>query len=283
MHQYRAHISILVAFLLGFTGCGEVVLPHQVLVLGHGGGGFYAVQNPHPPNSRKSIEQAVLVSGADGVEVDVQLSRDGEVVLFHDRRLETSTNRVGYVSEFDLSDLMGMNYRGQIDPLADDRIIGLEETLELLTNASSGLWISLNLQTQREISDQAAYRLRFTEALVHALLPFQGRINVLIESPDRELLKVLLAQWPPAVAVEFFYDAASNPHNIEFANGLKLQGLVSNVHDETEESMELAKASGLEMVLYGLKIRTDVKRALEFAPRMIQADNIPLTLDYLNR
>jgi glycerophosphoryl diester phosphodiesterase len=52
----------------------------RIEVIGHGGAGdFYA------GNSRKSIEQALKI-GVDRIEIDVQRSADGDLVLVHDER-----------------------------------------------------------------------------------------------------------------------------------------------------------------------------------------------------
>ncbi len=56
------------------------------LILGHRGASSLA-----PENSLQGIEKAHEI-GVDGVEVDVQLSADDELVLFHDRDLVRTTN-----------------------------------------------------------------------------------------------------------------------------------------------------------------------------------------------
>jgi glycerophosphoryl diester phosphodiesterase len=47
--------------------------------------------------------------GADGVELDVQLSADGEPVVIHDRRVDRTSNATGYVSEFNASELTSLD------------------------------------------------------------------------------------------------------------------------------------------------------------------------------
>jgi glycerophosphoryl diester phosphodiesterase len=51
----------------------------RLLVLAHRG-----VHDVHPTNTLAAFAAAVA-AGADGIETDVRLSRDGEAVLFHDR------------------------------------------------------------------------------------------------------------------------------------------------------------------------------------------------------
>jgi glycerophosphoryl diester phosphodiesterase len=57
-------------------------------IVGHGGAGDF-----FPGNSQESIEQALKI-GVDRIEIDVQLSADGDLVLVHDERLDISGRKV---------------------------------------------------------------------------------------------------------------------------------------------------------------------------------------------
>lgn len=57
-----------------------------------------------PENTMKAFREAEYAN-ADGVELDVQLSKDGEVVVIHDEKLNRTTNGKGYVKDFTLEEL----------------------------------------------------------------------------------------------------------------------------------------------------------------------------------
>lgn len=48
--------------------------------------------------------------GADALECDVRLTRDGHLVCVHDRRIDRTSNGRGVVSEFELADLYGLDF-----------------------------------------------------------------------------------------------------------------------------------------------------------------------------
>jgi glycerophosphoryl diester phosphodiesterase len=48
--------------------------------------------------------------GADGLECDVRLTRDGHLVCVHDRRIDRTSTGRGVVSDFDLADLGGFDF-----------------------------------------------------------------------------------------------------------------------------------------------------------------------------
>ena len=50
----------------------------------------------YPENTRLAFEKA-LEAGADMIEMDCQLSKDGHVVVFHDERLNRTAKVKGYV------------------------------------------------------------------------------------------------------------------------------------------------------------------------------------------
>lgn len=57
-----------------------------------------------PENTMKAFREAEYAN-ADGIELDVQLSKDGEVVVIHDERLNRTTSGKGYVKDFTLEEL----------------------------------------------------------------------------------------------------------------------------------------------------------------------------------
>ncbi len=62
----------------------------------------------YPENTMLSFEKA-YEAGADGIELDVHLSLDGEVMVIHDESLERTTGRRGCVYEYRRSELEGID------------------------------------------------------------------------------------------------------------------------------------------------------------------------------
>lgn len=61
----------------------------------------------YPENTLLAFEKA-KEAGFDGIELDVQLSRDGELVVIHDEELKRLTGEKGYVWEYTLEELKQM-------------------------------------------------------------------------------------------------------------------------------------------------------------------------------
>jgi len=72
--------------------------------IGHRGTGVTKPGNPWPENSLASFLEAVA-EGADGVELDVELTADGQLVVMHDDTLDRTTTCGGCVSEWALGEV----------------------------------------------------------------------------------------------------------------------------------------------------------------------------------
>lgn len=67
-----------------------------------GASGYY------PENTMIAFEKAIEL-GCDGVETDVQMTSDGELVLIHDEMVNRTTNGNGFVKDYNLKDLRKLN------------------------------------------------------------------------------------------------------------------------------------------------------------------------------
>ena len=75
----------------------------RLLVFGHRGARGYA-----PENTMESFSMAVKM-GADGVELDVHLSKDEELVVMHDDMVDRTTDGHGAVRDFTVEQLKKMD------------------------------------------------------------------------------------------------------------------------------------------------------------------------------
>jgi glycerophosphoryl diester phosphodiesterase len=81
---------------------------------GHGGGQPFVVAHrgasAHRPEHTLTAYELALQEGADGVECDVRLTRDGHLVCVHDRRIDRTSTGTGLVSETTLAELKRLDW-----------------------------------------------------------------------------------------------------------------------------------------------------------------------------
>ena len=76
----------------------------QAKIFAHRGASGYAPEN--------TLEAFALAQqqGADGIELDVQLSKDGVPVVFHDESLKRVSGHAGMIKDFTLEELQRIPY-----------------------------------------------------------------------------------------------------------------------------------------------------------------------------
>jgi glycerophosphoryl diester phosphodiesterase len=84
--------------------------PPRPLVFAHRGFGDLG-----PDNSLYSVERA-LAAGVDGVDVDGQLTKDGELVIFHDLSVDRLTSGTGRVRDKTLAEMLALDLGPRYDP-----------------------------------------------------------------------------------------------------------------------------------------------------------------------
>ena len=106
----------------------------------------------YPENTLLAFQKAIDL-GVDGFEMDVQLSRDGEVVVFHDETLDRVTGYHGYLRDLTVSELKRLDASSGFRGLyGKNEIPTLREFLELV--APTELIVNMELKNNRQYYPQ---------------------------------------------------------------------------------------------------------------------------------
>ena len=109
----------------------------EVLVVMHRGDWRNA-----PENSLRAIENAIAI-GADMVEIDIQKTKDGQLILMHDKTLNRTTNGKGNISDFTLEEIKKLYLKSGIGIRTKHKVPTLEEAMlaakgKILVNIDKG-------------------------------------------------------------------------------------------------------------------------------------------------
>jgi glycerophosphoryl diester phosphodiesterase len=96
------------------------------LIYGHRGASAYA-----PENTLEAFRLAMDM-GADGFELDVHMSRDGELVVIHDETVDRTTDGTGLVRELTLAQLKELDASNGMNAYRGARIPTLGEVFDLI-------------------------------------------------------------------------------------------------------------------------------------------------------
>jgi len=109
------------------------------LIWGHRGASGHA-----PENTLPAFKMAADM-GADGVELDIQQTKDGVIVVCHDETIDRTSSGAGWLKDFTFEELRRLDFSNGNAAYEDVKIPTMEEVFYLL--APTGLTINIELKT----------------------------------------------------------------------------------------------------------------------------------------
>lgn len=99
----------------------------------------------YPENTIMAFSKAMEIEGLSGIELDIQMTKDDEIVVIHDERVDRTTDGIGYVKDFTYSQIRGLSIETGKD--RKERIPSIIEVLELLQERmEDGLLLNIELK-----------------------------------------------------------------------------------------------------------------------------------------
>lgn len=111
----------------------------KIKVWAHRGASGYA-----PENTMDAFRKAIEMK-ADGIELDVNLTKDGEVVVIHDEVLDRVSDGTGRVQDFTCNELKKFNFNKIHPEYEKEEIPTLEEVYQLIK--PTDLTINVEMKT----------------------------------------------------------------------------------------------------------------------------------------
>ncbi|MDD2561946.1 MAG: glycerophosphodiester phosphodiesterase [Eubacteriales bacterium] len=155
----------------------------RTLVCAHRGASGYA-----PENTLEAFQLAVE-QGADAVELDVQLTRDKQLIVAHDERIDRVSDGSGLISMLSLKDIKSHLFNATHPAYLDSRAPTLEEVFDLLM--ATGLVINVELKNSRipyagmeEKCIELARRKGMSKRVIYSSFNHHSLVKVKTIDPD---------------------------------------------------------------------------------------------------
>jgi len=278
----RDVLIFFIAVTLGVTlllGCKKTEFEienlngNQITVLGHGGMG---VKSTYPMNSIESVLKC-LALGANGSELDIQMTKDKVLILFHDEKLSGKTHLQGIVNNLSWDEIKNAYYKET--PYLNYTLVSLEQLLSQIKNIQAYTFtFDCKLYTNQE--DRDKYYIDYCDALIHIIEKYQLENTVCIESQDETFLNYLKQQRPN---YKLFIYPSSFESGFNVALNLNLFGITISTKDITKEQIKLAHQNNLRVAIWNIHSVSDNKEAIRKNPDYIQADNLQNLLNLLKK
>ncbi len=153
-------------------------LNEKPIIIAHRGASTSAPENTIAA-FKKAIEE-----GSDAIELDVRLTKDKEIIVIHDSRLERTTNGRGKVSDYKIADLKKFDNGSWFgNRFYKESIPTLEEVIKV-TNKKVGLNLELKSLPARDQS-------LMIQKCIHLIYKYKIQKNVLLSSFDYSIVKTI--------------------------------------------------------------------------------------------
>lgn len=207
----------------------EYIYKGETLVIGHRGASAYA-----PMNTLPAFELAAN-QGADGIELDVHLSKDGALIVLHDFTVDHTTNGVGLAREMTLAELKNLDAGAKFKTsFVGTRIPTLDEVFEHV----GGRFTVINVEIKSETEQTDG-----VEQVTADCIRRHNMGNRVIVSSFNPLALRRFRQIAPEVPIGYLY-APDYTFLPEIMDALPHEARHPHYSQITAEYMATARASG---------------------------------------
>lgn len=99
----------------------------------------------YPENTLLAFEKAIGLKNLTGIELDIQLTKDGEIVVIHDERVDRTTESIGFVRDYTLAELKKLHIYADVNP--SQQIPTINEVFDLIgPRLKTGMKLNIELK-----------------------------------------------------------------------------------------------------------------------------------------
>lgn len=202
-----------------------------------------------PENTLVAFEKAKEM-GATGIETDVQVTKDGVLVLIHDEKVDRTTDGVGYVKDFTYSEIQKLN-AGYYMKYSSCKIPTVEEALELAKNQ--------NLVINFELKKSCLTFLNIEEKLINTIHKYDMKENVIISSFHLSSL-IKCRNIDPKIKIAYLTTKALN---LAYLKSLDIEILHTNYLITTRKFVSHLKQQNFKINVFTVNKKKYIERLIK--------------------
>ncbi|HWF88630.1 MAG TPA: glycerophosphodiester phosphodiesterase family protein [Pyrinomonadaceae bacterium] len=225
------------------------------LIIGHRGASAVA-----PENTMAAFRETLAV-GADGIEFDVRLTRDGVPVVIHDSTLRRTGRLPDRVADLTWAEIKKVDVGSWFAPsFANETVPNLAELFTLFQSNNSTLYLEMKSESP---SEQRA----LVQACVRAIDEHAFQERVIVECFQLPALKIVSEIEPEIKTVALFEPSFTNPgvlsdqRIISQAKDVGASALALHHRLARESLVRKAKDAGLHVAVWTVDDPAWIERA----------------------
>ncbi len=224
--------------------------PPGIVIVAHRGFSGCAPENTHA-----AFSQAADL-GVEAVECDVRLTRDSEVVVIHDKKVNRTTDGRGAVNSLTLRELKSLDAGAWFHRrFSGERILTLDEALDILQRFQ---WINVEIKADSISRNEAGILVEKTvDRILH-----HGLGKKIILSSFHHPLLVYVRTIAPQIHTAVLYYALLHGNRLPSTLVKKIgaSGFVGGKHEILPSMLRNARKNGIPVFIYTLNTERDLRR-----------------------
>lgn len=264
---------VSIVFLCLFSCTKKVSITNlngdKIGCFGHAGMGSRSV---YPANTLESFKTC-LDRGADGTEMDLQVTKDGVLVIFHNEDLSSVTECGGVIRDLNWSEIDACRVNSLV--FKHLNVISFDEFIQKIKNPHRYTF-TFDCKLTGGSGDDGEYYRRFATSIVETALRHGLQRNIFVENSDPDFLNAIKILNKD---LRLFLLGADYETDIKTVVQNGFYGLSITNSNISAEQIADAHSKNVRVTLYGVETNKQNYTAVEKQPDFIQTDD----LNYLLR
>lgn len=263
----RIKIIILMIGLVMFSSCTEkkskklvtnkIIHTVKPINIAHRGGSKLA-----PENTIAAFKNAIKI-GVDMIEIDVHLSKDGEIIVIHDGSVDKTTNGKGEIKDLTLAEIKKLDAGSWFsDKYVNEKVSTLSEVLQAIDGKAKLLI---------EIKDGDEKYPGLEKKIVEAIKE-QNALNwVVVQSFNKNSILRIKKIYPELITFyllgnnfDDFYNNLTKQLNSNESIDKRFKGIAPHHSRLDADKVKLLHSAGYEVYTFTVNSKEDLQKTIDY-------------------
>lgn len=223
--------------------------------------GHRGAAGSYPENTMISFIEAERVN-ADGIELDVHLTKDGEVVVIHDETLERTTTGIGYVKDYTLKEIRLLDASYKFPDYGVCQVPSLDEVFNWAL--SNRLVINVELKNSKIVYEG------LEEKVIRLIRTYHYENRVILSSFNHQSLEKCKKLAPDIEVAVLYHEKKKDPWL--YAKNLGAESIHPNFRVISSSTINMTQENGIAVRPYTVNKQKEIERLLSVGCAAIITD-----------
>lgn len=206
-----------------------------------------------PENTKAAFTQA-MKDQSDGIELDVHLSADNQVIVIHDPTIDRTSNGKGFIKDLSLDELKKLDFGSYFsDEFKGEKVLTLTETLEIIKDIDL-----INIEIKKGYNINQGIEEEILKSIEKANL----KNEIIISSFNHDALKILKNTKNDIKIAPLLYARLYNPW--EYAISLEAEYLHLYYKLVNKEIVENCHRYDIKVNVFTVDEKYDLSKMIEY-------------------